>query len=95
MAGNIVMDVVLSKKGILVKGISTHNKAQSILYDLRDYIEVPGRSINVTFTGSPGPLGEGICLEIDVNGILLDKTTIMVLKKFFELRGGKVIVKEV
>ncbi len=82
------MNILLGRNEIIVKGISTHNKAQSILIELREYIETRDRRINVLFKGSPGPWGEGLCLRIKIDGKPLGDLEIKALEKFFKIRGG-------
>ncbi|RLG80703.1 MAG: hypothetical protein DRO40_10780 [Thermoprotei archaeon] len=91
---NMIMKVVIGANHIGITGISTHNKAQAILQDLRDFIETRNRNISIGFEGSPGPFGDGICLKIRIYGKPLDELTIKTLKKFFELRGAIVLVEE-
>ncbi len=91
--GVMNIDVVINPYEIVVKGIATHNKAQDILYGIRDYIESRERSISIYFEGSPGPYGEGICLRIKVSGKPLDNVDITALKKFFNIIGAEAKVK--
>ena len=88
------MSVVIKNDEIIVKGIATHNKAQNIIMDLREFIETKDRQVNIFFEGAPGPYGEGLCLRIRLVGKPLDNTDVIALKKFFELRGGSVEVVE-
>lgn len=90
---SMVMKVVIGPNHVKITGISTHNKAQAILQDLRDFIETKNRNINIGFDGSPGPFGEGICLKIRIYGEPLDNLTIKTLKRFFELRGATVYIE--
>ncbi len=87
-------EAIISCKEIYIKGIATHNKAQSILYNLREYIEEKNRVINISFEGSPGPFGEGICIKITISGKHLDRTDIKAIAKFFKIIGVKVTVLE-
>jgi len=87
------MKVKIGHNYIRITGISTHNKAQSILQDLRDFIESRNRNISISFEGSPGPFGEGICLQVRIYGDPLNDLTLKTLKKFFELRGAIVSVE--
>jgi len=91
---SMAMKVVIGPNHVRITGISTHNKAQTILQDLRDFIESRGRSISIGFEGSPGPFGEGICLKIRIYGEPLNELTIKTLKKFFELRGAIVSIED-
>lgn len=88
------MRVLIRSDHIKITGISTHNKAQAILQDLREFIESRNRTISVEFKGSPGPCGEGICLNIRVYGEPLNELTIKTLKKFFEFRGAVVFTEK-
>lgn len=78
---------VLSRDRILIYGISTHNKAQEIVLNIRDIVEYKGRSMVVFLEGSPGPFGEGICLRIDIKGDLLNANEVRALAKCLSIAG--------
>jgi len=91
--GVLGMDVCIGRDRVIVRGISTHNLAQQLIQDLREIIEERDRVINVLFEGSPGPWGEGLCLRISISGKPLDDTALLTVRKFFELRGARVVLE--
>lgn len=86
--------VDITSDEIIIKGVSTHIKMYTILSNLRDYIETKNRKLIMTFGGNPGPSGEGMCIKIVIKGDPLSETDIKAIKKFFELTGAIVTLKD-
>ncbi|WFO75222.1 hypothetical protein J4526_09170 [Desulfurococcaceae archaeon MEX13E-LK6-19] len=86
--------VLITPEEISITGIDTHIKSYTILYNLRDYIETKNRRLLVSFEGGPGPAGEGMCIKISIKGEPLSRTDLNAIKKFFELQGANVTVKD-
>ncbi|MEM2253100.1 MAG: hypothetical protein QXS06_01105 [Desulfurococcaceae archaeon] len=78
---------VLSRNEIVISGISTHNKAQEIVLNIRDIVESKGRNMVVFLEGSPGPFGEGICLRISIKGDPLNANEVRSLAKYLSIAG--------
>ncbi len=93
MVYNILINkrAVIDKDKIIVEGIPTHNELQRLLIDLREYIEDKERKLVITFKGSPGPNGTGLCIEIEIKGKQLTKLETSVIEKFFKIRNYNTI----
>ncbi len=58
------MKALIRSNSIIIKGLSTHVYARSVIDVLRDVLEVRGRVIKFFIEGSPKPLGEGITIKV-------------------------------
>ncbi len=84
------MEVELSSRRILIRGISTHIVAEAVMKDLRDLLVKKDRVINTYLEGGPGPLGRGMVIEIIVSDEL-SQLEMRAIKRFFKLRDATII----